>query len=78
MPRRGGLTSWPALLALTACWLDHTLEILFAVIVGDLFTRLYLLLRPNPNSASANNRFGIWLARVIDVPRNIATRAAVD
>ena len=79
MPRSGRLASRsPALLALTSYWLDHTLEILGAVIVGDLFACLNLFPRPDPDAATTNDSFRIRLTRVIDITGDVAARAAVD
>jgi len=53
-------------------------KIFLAVIVGDLFTRIDIPFRPDPNSLFTDKGFSIRLARVINVSRNIATNASIN
>src|SRR4051812_18835662 len=73
------LANFRTLDAATTTRLNQIIKILFAVIVGDFFTRLNVSPGPDPNPAPLGNKgFGIRSARMIDVARSVRARTAVN
>ena len=60
----------------TAVWFDVRIKVFFAVIDGDFFISLDRFERIDVDAIFLNPHFRIWLARVIDIARDIQSCAA--
>src|SRR6185295_19788786 len=67
-----------AFVAPAALRLDVGVEVILAVVVGDLVARLDVPDRLDPDAAVADHRVGVRPAGMIDVARGVGTRRAVD
>ncbi len=68
----------PTPLTFAAHRFDVILEIRAPVIDRDLCSRWNILFRPHPHPFAGDKSFRVRSARMIDVPRRIAARAAVN
>src|SRR4051794_28455566 len=69
---------FPALVALAPLRLDEAVEVVLAVVVGDLVARRDVLQRRDENLTLHDVGFGIRPARMVDVARDVAACSAVD
>src|SRR5262245_26114434 len=73
-----GAVLFQALRALAAFGLDEAVEVILAVVVGDLVARRDVPDRRDENLALDDVGLGVGPARVIDVARDVAAGRAVD
>src|SRR6185312_11323943 len=57
---------------------DDVLEVIGAVIVNDFLTRLDVAQRLDEHPAAPDDRFGVGIAGMIEIARDVAVRGAVD
>lgn len=62
----------------TAALPNEVVEVLFAVVVGQLFARLNGLPRHDKHAIAADDHFAVRPTGVVDVARNILTGGSVD
>src|SRR4029077_20931074 len=67
-----------AFVAPAALRLDVGVEVVLAVVVGDLVARLDVPDRLDPDAARAGHRIGVRPAGMVDVARQVRARRAVD
>src|SRR5262245_38499535 len=69
---------FPALVALAALRLDEAVEVVLAVVVGDLVARRDILHRRDQDLALHDVGFGVRPAGMVDVARGVAARGTID
>ena len=68
----------PAARAFAVRAADHVLQVIGAVIVGDLLARLDVAQGFDEDAAAPDDRFGVGITGMVEVARDIPARGAVD